>query len=92
MANVTAPLAPELAAVEGGSYGGASVHYGAMAGDSSLDITERWRITEQLFQTGIALMRQNLVRWFPTATDSEREAMFRDWLNYRREPPVAGRR
>ncbi len=42
-----------------------------------------------LMEAGIALMRQNLRRRHPSATDPEIDALLQDWL-HRKDDPIPG--
>jgi hypothetical protein len=59
----------------------------------SLDMTEPERMkrnlqmTFALHEAGILMMKQNLLRRHPEATDAEREEMFRAWLQ---DAPLLG--
>ena len=44
---------------------------------------DAFRTTLDLFDTGVALMRQTLRRRYPQAADSEIEQRLRDWLWHR---------
>ena len=44
---------------------------------------EKFRQTLELFELGVAVMRQNLRRNHPEATDQEIEALLRRWLHER---------
>jgi hypothetical protein len=46
-------------------------------------IAEAFRTTLDLFGTGLALMRQNLKRAAPEATDQEIDRRLRQWLHER---------
>jgi hypothetical protein len=44
---------------------------------------ERFRTTLALFETGVAMMRQNLRREFPEAAEKEIDAKLAAWLQHR---------
>jgi Rv0078B-related antitoxin len=46
-------------------------------------IAEAFRATLDLFQTGVDLMRQNLRRRHPSATDREIDQLLQRWLHER---------
>jgi hypothetical protein len=46
-------------------------------------IRERLRVTFELFDAGVALMRQNLRRRHPDAPDAEIEERLTQWLHHR---------
>jgi hypothetical protein len=46
-------------------------------------VAEAFRVTLDLFGTGLALMRQNLRRSDPEATEHEIERRLRQWLGHR---------
>ena len=50
---------------------------------TSSPVVDAFRGTLDLFQTGIDLMRQNLRRRHPEATDEEIERLLRKWLRER---------
>jgi Rv0078B-related antitoxin len=50
---------------------------------SNASIAEAFRTTLDLFETGLALMRQNLRRAAPEATDEEINRRLRAWLHDR---------
>lgn len=54
---------------------------GAM--DSRASVVEAFRVTLELFETGVALMRQNLRRAHPHDTDEEIERRLGAWLTDR---------
>jgi hypothetical protein len=45
--------------------------------------SERFRATLDLFETGLGVMRQNLRRAHPEATDAEVDRRLRQWLQQR---------
>lgn len=44
---------------------------------------ERFRVALDLFETGVRIMRQNLKRDFPDATEQEIEDRLNAWLRHR---------
>ncbi|HSF14534.1 MAG TPA: hypothetical protein VLK65_03165 [Vicinamibacteria bacterium] len=50
---------------------------------TALSPAERFRIAMDLFQTGVDLMRQNLKRQHPHATEDQIEELLRAWLRHR---------
>ena len=46
-------------------------------------VAEAFRATLDLFQTGVDLMRQNLRRRHPSATDQEIDRLLQQWLHER---------
>jgi hypothetical protein len=50
---------------------------------TALSPTERFRIAMDLFQTGVDMMRQNLGREDPDATEQQIEERLRAWLRHR---------
>ena len=54
-----------------------------MAVDDTQVEVERLRVALDLFASGEALMRQNLRRRFPEASDAEIESKLNDWLSDR---------
>ena len=49
----------------------------------ALSPSDRFRIAMDLFQTGVDLMRQNLRREDPDATEEQIEERLRSWLRHR---------
>jgi hypothetical protein len=47
---------------------------------ASSPVVESFRTTLDLFQTGVDLMRQNLRRRYPEASDEHLERLLRQWL------------
>ena len=47
---------------------------------SSSAVIESFRATLDLFQAGVEMMRQNLRRRYPKASDSEIDRLLREWL------------
>lgn len=56
---------------------------GAVDADEREAAAERLRVAFDLFESGIALMRQNLRRRHPGASDEEIESMLGEWLEER---------
>jgi hypothetical protein len=55
-----------------------------MPGRQSLDdVAERLRIALDMFDLGESIMRQNLRRSFPQASDADIEAKLSEWLSQR---------
>jgi hypothetical protein len=50
---------------------------------TALSPVERFRVALDLFQTGVDLMRQNLEREYPQATEEQIEERLRAWLRHR---------
>lgn len=51
--------------------------------ESSVAVVEAFRTTLDLFQTGVDLMRQNLRRRHPQASDEDIERRLGEWLQER---------
>lgn len=51
--------------------------------DPTSSIADAFRTTLDLFETGVDLMRQNLRRSHPEASEEEIERLLRDWLRAR---------
>lgn len=51
--------------------------------ESSVAVVEAFRTTLDLFQTGVDLMRQNLRRRHPEASDEDIERRLGEWLQER---------
>jgi hypothetical protein len=51
--------------------------------DTRLVPSAAFQATLDLFQTGVDLMRQNLRRRHPEASDEQIDALLRDWLRHR---------
>jgi len=47
------------------------------------DVAEAFRVTLDLFEAGVALMRQNLRRQDPSATEAEIDQRLVAWLHHR---------
>lgn len=54
-----------------------------MEDTTALSPAERFRIAMDLFQTGVDMMRQNLKREDPDASDEQIEERLRAWLRHR---------
>lgn len=54
-----------------------------MGGDDRAEAVERFHLALELFAAGEAMMRQNLVRRFPTASAAEIEDRLVAWLRER---------
>ena len=54
---------------------------------SALSVSDAFRTTLDLFETGLDLMRQNLRRSHPDAGDEQIERLLSDWLLDRPGPP-----
>lgn len=54
-----------------------------MAAKSSMSPDERLRVALELFESGVAMMREKLRREFPSETEVQIEARLRRWLRHR---------
>ena len=54
-----------------------------------LSYKQRARITADLFEAGVQIMRNNLRRRYPNAGDTEIGRMLLDWLR-RKDDPIPG--